>query len=80
MPAMDIGTYHRIEGELIRGAAGMFVRARNGMLWRLGKLHDVTHLVGKLVVVEGIKSGVEALHVSWVEMLTTLAPQRTAAA
>ncbi|CAN5409181.1 hypothetical protein BH10PSE12_BH10PSE12_25760 [soil metagenome] len=74
---MDIGAYHRIEGELVRGAAGMFVRARDGMLWQLGKLHDVAHLVGKLVAVEGIRSGVEALHVNWVEALISVAPRLT---
>lgn len=66
---MDTGAYLRIEGELIRGAAGLFVRARDGMVWHLGKLNDVAHLVGKLVAVEGIKSGVEALNVSWVEAI-----------
>jgi hypothetical protein len=73
---MDIGAYLRIEGELIRGAAGMFLRARDGMCWQLGKLQDVAHLAGKLVAVEGIKSGVESLHVSWVEAVTIVAPRR----
>lgn len=74
MQRMEIGAYHRIEGELIRGAAGMFLRARDGMLWQLGKLQDVTHLIGEFVAVEGIKSGVEALNVSFVEVLTNTAP------
>lgn len=65
-----MGAYHRVEGELIRGAAGLFLIARNGMIWQLGKLQDAAHLVGKLVAVEGIKSGVEALNVSWVEALS----------
>jgi len=72
---MEQGTYQRIEGELIRGAAGLLLIARNGMVWQLGILQDAAHLVGKLVAVEGIKSGVEALNVSWVEALSA-APWR----
>lgn len=67
-----MGAYHRVEGELIRGAAGLFLLARDGMVWQLGKLQDAAHLVGKLVAVEGIKSGVEALNVSWVEALSAV--------
>ncbi len=66
---MDIGAYLRVEGELIRGAAGMFVLAKNGVLWHLGAIQGVGHLINKIVAVEGIKSGVEALNVSWVEAL-----------
>jgi hypothetical protein len=75
---MDVGAYLRIEGELIRGAAGMFLRARDGMLWQLGKLQDVTDLIGKYVAVEGIMSGVEALNVNWVEALASVGPWRQA--
>jgi hypothetical protein len=66
---MDIGAYHRIEGELVRGATTMLLRAKNGVLWQLGKLNDVADLINKLVIVEGIMVGVEALNVSWVEPL-----------
>jgi hypothetical protein len=69
---MDQGTYQRVEGELIRGAAGLLLLARNGMVWQLGILQDAAHLVGKLVAVEGIKSGVEALNVSFVEALSAV--------
>lgn len=67
---MEIGAYHRVEGELVRGAAGMLLLARNGMIWQLGKLQDAAHLVGKIVAVEGIKSGIETLSVSWFEAIS----------
>ena len=66
---MDEGAYHPVEGQLIRGAAGLLLLARDGMVWQLGKLQDVAELVGKFVAVEGIKAGVEALNVTWVEAL-----------
>ncbi|MFT3965970.1 MAG: DUF5818 domain-containing protein [Sphingobium sp.] len=64
---MNIGSYFRLEGVLLAGAMGLFVQARNGALWEIGKLKDVGHLLHGNVIVEGIRTGAEAIAVNWIE-------------
>lgn len=69
---MNIGSYFRLEGLLVAGALGLFVQARDGVLWEIGKLKDVGHLIQNTVVVEGIRTGAEAISVNWIERLEPL--------
>jgi len=69
---MDVGTYVRLEGTLLAGAVGLYVEARDGALWEIGKLKDVCHLLHRLVAVEGVLTGIEAMAVSWIEALEPL--------
>jgi hypothetical protein len=64
---MDIGTYFHLEGTLLAGAVGLYVQSRNGALWDIGKLKGVSHLLHQIVKVEGIRTGVEAIAVNWIE-------------
>lgn len=66
---MNIGSYFRLEGVLLAGAFNLYVQARDGALWEIGKLKDVGHLLQSNVVVEGIRTGAEAMAVSWIEAL-----------
>ena len=69
---MNIGSYFRLEGVLLAGAVSLYVQARNGALWEIGKLKDVGHLLQANVVVEGIRTGAEAIAVSWIEAIDPL--------
>lgn len=73
---MDIGSYFRLEGTLLAGAVGLYVQARNGALWEIGKIKDVGHLLHRMVVVEGIRTGVEAISVNWIEAMEPLIRRR----
>lgn len=42
---MNIGSYFRIEGVLVAGAVSLYVQARDGVFWEIGKLKDVAHLL-----------------------------------
>lgn len=64
---MNIGSYFRLEGVLVAGAVGLYVQARNGALWEVGLLKNVAHLLQSNVVVEGIRTGAEAIAVNWIE-------------
>lgn len=66
---MNIGSYFRLEGVLLAGAVGLYVQARDGALWEIGKLKDVGHLLQSNVVVEGVRTGAEAIAVSWIEAI-----------
>lgn len=66
---MDNGSYQRLTGTLIRRADGFHLLADNGMCWKLGPLREAETLVGSAVLVDGIKSGTEAIEVSWIESL-----------
>ncbi|QOT74515.1 hypothetical protein H5V43_21830 (plasmid) [Sphingobium fuliginis] len=64
---MNIGSYFRLEGVLVAGAVNLYVQARNGALWDVGLLKNVAHLLQSNVVVEGIRTGAEAIAVNWIE-------------
>jgi len=64
---MNIGSYSRLEGVLVAGAVSLYVQARNGALWEVGLLRNVAHLLQANVVVEGIRTGAEAIAVNWIE-------------
>jgi hypothetical protein len=64
---MNIGSYFRLEGILVAGAVSLYVQARNGALWEVGLLRNVAHLLNVNVAVEGIRTGAEAMAVSWIE-------------
>ena len=70
---MEIGSFFRIEGMLLAGGAGLYVKTPDGGLWDIGKLKDIGHLLQKNVVVEGIRTGIETIAVSWIEALKPLA-------
>lgn len=72
---MNIGSYFRLEGILLAGAVSLYVQARNGALWEIGRLKDVSHLLQTNVVVEGIRTGAEAIAVNWIEAINPI--QRT---
>lgn len=69
---MNIGSYFRLEGILLAGAVSLYVQARDGALWEIGKLKDVGHLLQTNVVVEGIRTGAEAIAVNWIEAINPL--------
>ena len=64
---MNIGSYFQIEGVLLAGAVKSYLQTCNGVLWDLGTLRDVGHLLMQHVSVEGIRTGAEAVDVSWIE-------------
>ena len=64
---MNIGSYFQIEGVLLAGAVKSYLQTCNGVLWDLGPLRDVSHLLMQHVSVEGIRSGAEAVDVNWIE-------------
>lgn len=66
---MNIGSYFRLEGVLLSGAFDLYVQARDGALWEIGRLKDVGHLLQSNVVVEGIRTGAEAMAVNWIEAI-----------
>lgn len=67
--SMENGSYQRLTGTLIWRADGFHLLADNGMCWKLGLLRKAETLVGSTVLVDGIKSGTEAIEVSWIEDL-----------
>jgi len=69
---MNIGSYFRLEGVLVAGAVSLYVQARDGALWEIGKLKDVSHLLQDNVVVEGIRTGPQAIAVNWIEAIEPL--------
>ncbi|WP_176593504.1 DUF5818 domain-containing protein [Sphingobium sp. EM0848] len=69
---MNIGSYFRLEGVLLAGVAGLYVRARDGAFWEIGTLKDVGHLLQNNVLVEGIRTGAQALAVNWIEAVEPL--------
>lgn len=69
---MNIGSYFRLEGVLVAGAVSLYVQARDGALWEIGKLKDVSHLLQDNVVVEGIRTGAQAIAVNWIEAIEPL--------
>lgn len=69
---MNIGSYFRLEGVLLAGAVSFYVQARDGALWEIGKLKNVRHLLQGHVVVEGIRTGAEAMAVNWIEAIEPL--------
>lgn len=69
---MNIGSYFRLEGVLVAGAVSLYVQARDGAFWEIGRLKDVGHLVQTNVVVEGIRTGAEAIAVNWIEAINPL--------
>ena len=69
---MNIGSYFRLEGILVAGAVSLYVQARNGALWEIGRLKDVGHLLQSNVVVEGIRTGAEAIAVNWIEAINPI--------
>lgn len=69
---MNIGSYFRMEGMLIGGAVSLYVQACDGTLWEIGKLRDVGHLLQTNVVVEGIRTGAQAMAVNWIEAIKPL--------
>jgi Protein of unknown function (DUF5818) len=66
---MNIGSYFRLEGVLLAGAVSLYVQARDGAFWEIGRLKDVGHLLQSNVVVEGIRTGAEAMAVNWIEAM-----------
>jgi hypothetical protein len=42
---------------------------RDGVLWEIGELKDVGHLLQGNGVVEGIHTGAEAIAVNWIEAI-----------
>lgn len=64
---MNIGSYFRLEGVLVAGAVSLYVQARDGALWDIGLLKNVGHLLQGNVIVEGIRTGAEAMAVNWIE-------------
>lgn len=64
---MNIGSYFLLEGVLVAGAVSLYVQARNGALWEIGLLKNVGHLLQTNVIVEGIRTGAEAIAVNWIE-------------
>ncbi len=64
---MNIGSYFRLEGVLVAGAVSLYVQARDGALWNIGLLKNVGHLLQSNVIVEGIRTGAEAMAVNWIE-------------
>lgn len=69
---MNIGSYFRLEGILLAGAVSLYVQARDGALWEIGRLKDVGHLLQTNVVVEGIRTGAEAIAVNWIEAISPI--------
>lgn len=69
---MNIGSYFRLEGVLVAGAVSLYVQARDGAFWDIGKLGDVSHLLQTDVVVEGIRTGAQAMAVNWIEAVPPL--------
>jgi hypothetical protein len=69
---MNIGSYFRLEGVLVAGAVSLYVQARDGALWEIGKLKDVSHLLQDNVVVEGIRTGTQAIGINWIEAIEPL--------
>ncbi|WP_176596490.1 MULTISPECIES: DUF5818 domain-containing protein [Sphingobium] len=72
MGCMNIGSYFRLEGILLAGAVGLYVQARDGVFWEISGLGDVGHLLQANVVVEGIRTGAEAISVNWIEAIEPL--------
>lgn len=72
MNYMNIGSYFRLEGMLIAGATSLYVQARDGAFWEIGKLKDVGHLLQNNVVVEGIRTGAQTMTVNWIEAIKPL--------
>ncbi len=66
---MNIGSYFRLEGMLIAGATSLYVQARDGAFWEIGKLKDVGHLLQSNVVVEGIRTRAQSVAVNWIEAM-----------
>lgn len=66
---MNIGSYFRLEGTLVEGATSLYVQACDGAFWEIGKLRDVGHLLQGNVVVEGIRTGAQAMAVNWIEAI-----------
>lgn len=54
------------------GAVSLYVQARDGALWDIGRLKDVGHLLQSNVVVEGIRTGAEAMAVNWIEAIAPI--------
>lgn len=68
---MNIGSYFRLEG-VVAGAVSPYMQARDGALWEIGKLKDVSHLLQDNVVVEGIRTGAQTIAVNWIEAIEPL--------
>lgn len=69
---MNIGSYSRLEGVLVAGAVSLYIQARDGAFWEIGKFKDVGHLLQSNVVVEGMRTGAQAMAVNWIEAIKPL--------
>lgn len=74
---MNIGSYFRIEGMLLASAAGLCLQACDGAFWTLGDMRGVDHLLQNHVIVEGIRTGAQAMAVNWIEAIAPSADLTT---
>jgi hypothetical protein len=56
----------RVTGMLDRGRRGLLLTTENGELWVIDTDHDVGHLAGQRVMVEGTASGLDRLRADWI--------------
>lgn len=73
---MPRGTRHRLTGLLLEGARDPVLRVDGGGEWRLDCDRRHLHLLGRRVVVEGVRDGFDLLSVERIWQFGTAEPVR----
>lgn len=63
---MTLGTRHRVKSRLITSTRGLMVEVDDGGVYVLDADPDAAKLIGRRVIVEGIRSGFDRLDVEWI--------------
>ena len=63
---MPLGTRHRVTGRLLTSMRGLIVKVDDGGVYALDADSDATKWLGRLVTVEGVRSGFDRLDVEWI--------------
>lgn len=64
---MPTGSRHRLVGLLLSSARGPLLQLDDGGAYALDLDDEVRNLIGRRVVVEGIRSGFDRLDVHWID-------------
>ncbi len=61
-----MGSRHRLTGLLLESARGLILEVDDGGVYALDADRDARNLLGRRVIVEGVRSGFDRLDVDWI--------------
>ena len=63
---MPMGTRHRVTGRLLEARRGLVLEMDDGGVYALDTELAARELLGRRVIVEGVRSGFDRLDVTWI--------------